>query len=258
MKLFRTAATIVFALISFSAAAAGYPAPRGIMIWRYLFALAGALTAMHVFYSAPCEAGIVRIEVTKVEPAFGGQTFGDVGAYERVIGRAYGEVDPSVPANATIQDIGLAPKNAKGFVEYVTDIDILRPVDRAKGNGVLFFEVANRGNRYGFHWFNPDLPFNIADNNAVKVVGDGFMMKQGYTIVWFGWQADVLAGNNRMTVTVPAAKNTDGSAVTGVVRAELIVQAAPAKTLNLSSVGFTGWRPAVYPTARLDTLTPLA
>jgi hypothetical protein len=160
MKLFRTAATIVFTLISFSAAATDYLAPRGIMIWRYLFALAGALVAMHVFYSAPCEARIVRIEVTRVEPAFGGQTFGDVGAYERVIGRAYGEVDPSVPANATIQDIGLAPKNAKGFVEYVTDIDILRPVDRAKGNGILFFEPPNRGNKFGLHWFNADVPFN--------------------------------------------------------------------------------------------------
>jgi hypothetical protein len=228
------------------------------MIWRYLFALAGALVAMHVFYSAPCEARIVRIEVTRVEPAFGGQTFGDVGAYERVIGRAYGEVDPSVPANATIQDIGLAPKNAKGFVEYVTDIDILRPVDRAKGNGILFFEPPNRGNKFGLHWFNADVPFNIADNNAVKVVGDGFMMKQGYTIVWFGWQADVLAGNNRMTFSVPVAKNTDGSAVTGVVRAELIVQAAPANTLNLSSGWFTGLTHASYPTVNVDNRTPLA
>ncbi len=246
MKLFRTPATIVFARISFPAAATDYPALRSIMIWRYLFALAGALVAMHVFYSAPCEARIVRIEVTKVEPAFGGQTFGDVGAYERVIGRAYGEVNPSDPANAAIQDIGLASRNAKGFVEYVTDIDILRPVDRAKGNGVLFFEVANRGNKFGLHWFNADVPFNFADNNAVKVVGDGFMMKQGYTIVWFGWQADVLAGNNRMTFSVPVAKNTDGSAVTGVVRAELMVQAAPAKTLNLSSGWFTGLTHASY------------
>src|SRR4029450_12797161 len=114
--------------------------------------------------------------------AFGGQTFGDVGAYERVIG--FGEADPGLPANAIIQDIDLAPRNAKGSVEYATDIDILRPVDRSKGNGVLLFNVVNRGNKGGLAAFNADvpvgLPQNVADNNAVKVAGDGLMMKQGY------------------------------------------------------------------------------
>jgi hypothetical protein len=225
---------------------------------RYLFGLAGGLVAAGILHSAPSEARIGRIEVTKVEPAFGGQTFGDVGAYERVIGRAHGEVDPGAPANAIIQDIGLAPMNAKGLVEYVTDIDILRPADRAKGNGVLFFNVANRGNKGGLAAFNADVPYNLADNNAVKVAGDGFMMKQGYTIVWFGWQADVLPGNNRMTLNVPVAKNADGSPVMGVVRAELIVQAAPAKTLNLSSGWFTGLTHASYPTVSMDNRTPSA
>src|SRR5215472_13119252 len=152
-----------------------------------------------VLCAAPSEARITRIEITKVEPAFEGKQFGAVGTYERVIGRAYGEVDPDLPANAIIQDISLAPKNARGAVEDVTDIDILRPADRSKGNGILFFNVVNRGNKGGLSAFNADvpvgLPQNTADNNAVKVVGDGLMMKQGYTVVWFGWQGDVLPGN---------------------------------------------------------------
>jgi hypothetical protein len=216
-----------------------------------------ALLAMVVLSWSLAEARITRIEVTKVESAFGGQTFGDVGAYERVIGRAYGEVNPSLPVNVIIQDIGRAPRNAKGLVEYVTDIDILRPANRAKGNGILFFNVVNRGNKGGLAAFNADVPNSLADNNAVKVPGDGFMMRQGYTIVWFGWQADVLPGNNRMTLTVPVARNSDGSSITGIVRTELITQ-TPTKTLNLSSGWFTTMTHASYPTVSVDNHTALA
>src|SRR5689334_54659 len=73
------------------------------------------------------QARIVRVEITDTKPAFDGRSFGEVGPYERVIGKAYGEVDPQQPANALIQDIALAPKNSRGMVEYSTDIDILRP-----------------------------------------------------------------------------------------------------------------------------------
>ncbi len=258
MKLFRTAATIVFTLISFSAAATDYLAPRGIMTSRYLFGLAGGLVAARVLHSAPSEARIVRIEVTKVEPAFGGQTFGDVGAYERVIGRAYGEVDPGAPANAIIQDIGLAPRNAKGSSNTSpTSTFCGRPI-APRATAYCSLTLLNRGNKGGLAAFNADVPVNVADNNAVKVAGDGFMMKQGYTMVWFGWQGDVLPGNNRMTLTVPVAKNADGSPITGVVRGELIVRAAPAKTLNLSSGWFTVLTHASYPTVSVDNRTPLA
>jgi hypothetical protein len=148
--------------------------------------IAGTLLMTIGLCAAPSEARITRIEISKIEPAFEGAQFGAVGTYERVIGRAHGEVDPNLRANAIIQDIDHAPRNAEGFVEYVTDVDILRPADRSKGNGILFFNVVNRGNKGGV--FNADIPFglpqNLADNNAPKVAGDGFMMKQGYTLVW--------------------------------------------------------------------------
>ena len=35
------------------------------------------------------------------------------------------------------------------MVEYATDIEILRPADRRKANGILFFNVVNRGNKGG-------------------------------------------------------------------------------------------------------------
>ena len=205
------------------------------------------------------QARIVRLEITETKPAFGGRSFGEVGAYERVIGKAYGEVDPALPSNAMIQDIALAPKNTKGMVEYSTDIDILRPADRSKTNGVLFFNIINRGNKGGLSLFNTDIPggpANTGNINALTEAGDGFMQQQGYTIVWFGWQPDVAAGNNRMTMQVPVARNADGTPITGVVRNEVIVS-APTTTVALQSGWFT---PASkpYPTVSADNKTPLA
>ena len=196
-------------------------------------------------------AKITRIEITKIEPAFNGETFGSVGTYERVTGKAYGEVDPKNPRNAKIQDIDLAPKNIRGHVEYSTDIEILRPADSSKANGTLFFNIINRGNKGGLSLINADIPNTLADVNAIKNAGDGYMQRQGYTLVWFGWQADVLPGNNRMLLTVPIAQNKDGSAITGIIRSELF-SSTPTTTLNLSSGWFTGLITAAYPTANTD------
>ena len=100
----------------------------------------GALTAT-------AEARITRLENLKVQPAFGGKLFGPAGTYERVTARAHGEVDPKSPLNANIQDIRLAPRNARGMVEYDTDLDIIRPANPAASTGVHLFEIINRGNK---------------------------------------------------------------------------------------------------------------
>ncbi len=94
-----------------------------------------AIASVVLFCTAPetAEARITRLEITSVEsPAFGGASFDRVGPYERLIGRAYGEVDPKHALNAVIQDIELAPRNARGLVEYSTDVDILKPIDPAQ------------------------------------------------------------------------------------------------------------------------------
>jgi hypothetical protein len=213
--------------------------------------------------SASAEARITRIEISKTEPAFAGQTFGEVGAYERLTGKAYGEVDPAAEANAAIQDIARAPRNARGMVEYVSDIDILRPANRSKSNGVLFFNIVNRGNKGGLSLFNADVPPNLLNNNNLTTAGDGFMQRQGYTMVWFGWQPDVAAGGGRITMKVPVARNADGSPITGTVRSELTTAAhtnpaTPTTTLNLSSGWFTAMITTAYPTVSTDNRTPLA
>ncbi len=220
---------------------------------RHLLMAAVALGAL----TATAQARITRLEDLKVTPAFGGKVFSPTGAFERVTGRAHGEVDPKSPLNANIQDIQLAPRNAKGMVEYDTDIDIIRPANPAASNGVLFFNILNRGNKGGLALFNADVKGNLTNINAADDAGDGWMQKQGYTTIWFGWQPDVLPGNNRMTFRVPAAHNADGSPVTGVVRAEFASPVA-SKSQNLGGGWFTTDTTASYPTASLDNAQPFA
>ena len=227
-------------------------------ILKKTLVLLPATAAALTLAPAASEARIVRVEITETKPAFDGRSFGEVGAYERVIGKAYGEVDPQQAPNAMIQDIALAPKNSRGMVEYSTDIDILRPADRSKSNGVLFVNIINRGNKGGLSLINTDIPggpANTGNINALREAGDGFMQQQGYTIVWFGWQPDVIPGGSRMTMQVPIARNPDGSSITGVVRNEVIVP-APTTTVALQSGWFTA-ASKPYPTVSTDNKTPL-
>jgi len=66
-----------------------------------------------------------------------------VGAYERVAGVARGELDPADPHNAGIVNLDKAPRNARGQVEYETDFYLLRPVEAARGNRKIIYEVNN-------------------------------------------------------------------------------------------------------------------
>jgi hypothetical protein len=161
----------------------------------------------------PAHAGIVKITITSIEsPTFGGRSFNSVGTYEKLRGKAYGEVDPADPHNAVITDITLAPRNARGKVEYSMDIYILRPVNLALGNHKLFFEVNNRGGKL-FGGLNNSKGGN--DPTTAVDAGEGFLMNQGYAIAWCGWDISALAANNNLTITVPVASNTDGSSITG-------------------------------------------
>src|SRR5262249_52587171 len=155
-------------------------------------------------------ARITRLEITRVEsPAFGGASFGAAGQYEKLAGKAYGEVDPADPRNAVIADIGLAPRNAAGKVEYSMDVYLLKPIEHGKGNGRLFLELNNRGANLSFGQLN-DATSGGSDPTTAADAGNGFLMRQGYAMAWSGWDATAPPGGGRFTITVPVAKNPDG------------------------------------------------
>ena len=211
------------------------------------------------FMTAEAEARITHIEITKTEPAFGGQSFGDIGSYERLTGQVTGELDPADPANSGIQDINLAPRNARGMVEYVTNIELLKPVDMARANRILFFEVNNRGNKLALGSFNEGVAGGVAHRNGLSSPGDGWLMRAGYTMVWFGWEMDVRPGMSRIGMPPIVARDHDGSALTGIVRSE-IVTPVPAMSAPISLSQQIQNYPIdsydSYPTASLDNSAP--
>jgi Alpha/beta hydrolase domain len=181
-----------------------------------------ALIGIALMGCAPAaHARVTQIVIKTVEsPAFGGKTFGAVGAYERISGQIIGEVDPIERRNAVIVDVGLAPKNPNGTVTYSTDFQILRPIDRAKGNRRMLYEITNRGRTNALEILNDSPTGN--DVNTSGDAGNGFLMRQGYVLLESGWDVPPPAGRS-FSVAVPVAKNPDGSTITGPATEEFVI-----------------------------------
>src|SRR4051812_27248393 len=163
---------------------------------------------------------IVSVEVQAVEPLADGAPFGSVGAYEKVIGIAKGEVDPAAPGNKGIALIDKAPRNARGKVEYTTDFYVLRPKDPGKGTGRILYEVNNRGRKMLFGNI-ADGPQGINDPQKPADVGNGFPMRRGWTIVWSGWDPDAPRANKGLGLTAPVATD-NGQPIVKTVREEWV------------------------------------
>jgi len=161
------------------------------------------------------EARVTRIDITRREPFAAGQSFGTVGAYEKVVGRFHGELDRGSALNAGIVDIDKAPRNARGRVEYSADFYILKPVDVSKGNGALLYDVNNRGNKRVLIQHNSAPASN--DPTSRGDAGNGFLMRQGFTVVWSGWIPGLPAGDTLLRLEVP-----DAAGVTGTVWDEFL------------------------------------
>src|ERR1035438_7197188 len=174
------------------------------------------LAAGVVLLWATCAgARVNRIVIERREsPAFDGRRFGKAGQYETLSGHFFGELDPKDPHNAIITDIQLAPRNVRGMVDYSATFAISKPVDLSHSSGVLFYSVPNRGN---------GAPTPSAD---------------GHVSVVSGWQGDVLPRPGLETITVPVAKNPDGSPLTGPVFERFINMAAGTTTLDIGSAPY--------------------
>ncbi len=160
--------------------------------------------------------GVRRIKITEREtPVFGGAEFGAVGAYERLHGTAFCELDPTHALNADIVNLDKVPRNARGYVEYQSEFRILKPLDLARGNGWLVYDVPNRGNQLIMTRLN-----GAPDGGHPQTAGNGFLMRHGFTLVWSGWQGDVPTGADRLTARFPVV-----GGITGMVREEFIAEA---------------------------------
>jgi len=210
-----------------------FAVPRGIRTFSIGFV---ASLAAALFAAPPADARITGIEIDAARsesPTFGGFSWPNVGQYEKIVGKAHGEVNPHDRQNRVIVDVEFAPRNARGNVEYSFDFYILKPIDLRKGARKMMYEPPNRG---GKTWAAlgrvtaGDDPGSITDP---AVLANAFLMPRGYTMVWSGW--DMAAGkdnsNFNTTITLPIAKNPDGTSITGPAY-EYIVTSGSSFTLN--------------------------
>jgi hypothetical protein len=228
------------------------PGPRA-------FAAAIALAAIGLCIGvAPAQARVLGVDVAKRERVLGGRAFGERGAYELITGVIRFGFDPSHEANRAAVDLELAPKNAQGLVEADADFLALQPVDVVKRRGVALVEAPNRGMRVGMGFLNRatggmERGSAELDPNDPAAFGDGFLLRQGLTLVWIGWQFDAPGIPGSLRIRVPVARNADGSAIRGLVRSDFVIE-APAMSLPLAAMGHRAY-PAAAPDDPRNQLT---
>ena len=174
--------------------------------WRQLALMVCALGA---HWTAQSE--VIRFDVSERVPAFEGRSFGAVGPYVRITGKATVALDPRDPKNAVIADIDKAPRNAQGRVQAVADVVILQPADPGKGNQTLLLDVPNRGRKLAPQLFDDAEQPGANRSEAAADAGIGFLHRQGYTMVWIGWQSDIPSEPLQMALLAPAANGITGS-----------------------------------------------
>ena len=162
-------------------------------------------------------AATARAEVTRVDVA----RRTDLGSsgYEKIIGTIHFAVDPKDPRNRGIADVEKAPVNAAGRVEFSSDLYILRP-KAPRGNGAALVDILNRGNKVVLNGFNRG---GSPDPATEHDLGDRFLMRFGFTVVWVGWEFDLEDRPMTMKIRVPAA--AEHGAITGIVRATFTASA---------------------------------
>jgi hypothetical protein len=176
------------------------------------------LTALGLaLLATSAQARVTRLEILRREPILAGQAFGAAGPYEKLIGKVHFALDPTTPLNGAIVDLALAPKNPQGEVEFTADFYMLKPVDPARGNHRLLYEVGNRGGKALLGYFQKAA--RAKDPTTADEIGDGALMNKGWTLLWMGWQWDVPPGQMRMDMPIA----TDhGRTITGLVRGNFI------------------------------------
>ena len=173
---------------------------------------------------------IIEIRTHAIEPFAEGREIGNSGPYLRIRGTAKGEFDPNATENRGIVDLDRAAKNPRGFVEYETDLFILRPADPSLTRGVLVYDVTNRGRKMIMNLLD-DAPAGADANDPRRErdFGIGFTLGQGYSLVWSGWDSSAPRANNGMAAQFPIALE-DGKPMERRIRHEFhIGTRAPGK-----------------------------
>ncbi len=169
--------------------------------------------------------------------------------YECITGKVHFTIDPSLGPNRIIADVDLAPRNDGGRVEFSADFYMLRPRIPKNGNGTALIEISNRGGKsltYEFDFGRPG-----GNLTSAEALGDGFLLRQGFTLVWIGWEFDVPPRPGLLRAYLPVATD-HGKTIAGTVRSEWIGDTRE-ETIPLGDKGQTGY-PVLDPDSATDKL----
>ncbi|MBM3221330.1 MAG: hypothetical protein FJZ38_22105 [Candidatus Rokubacteria bacterium] len=168
---------------------------------------------------------VTRFDITLRRPLADDRAFGAVGPYEELKGRLHFTVDPAHAANRAVTDLGGAPRDPQGRVEFAADVSLLLPVDRAKASRRVLVDVVNRGNTVSMPNFNhATRPTFVpgAEPNPPVDTGDGWLMRHGWMVLSCGWQCDLPPGvPGLFRLYAPEALDANGRRITGRVYVQM-------------------------------------
>ena len=195
-------------------------------------------------WTPTAQARVIKIVIdTTTSPA---APAGAVGPYETLAGRAYGEIDPNDPLNAIIQDIGLAPKNANGMVEYMATFLLTKPIDMSVASGLMWHDAPLFGARYSVGW-------SVGTPAYVERDFGDVLLSSGWQGDNSGATAQVLP-NIRDYAVVPVATNRDGTAITGLVLGRIVNRTGPGSQPVIAGLDLVPYGPVSLDTTK-STLT---
>jgi len=208
------------------------------------------LALLLLISAASSSARVLRVEITSRQDVLAGKSFGDTGAYERILGKVYFSLPVENPHNSAIVDLKNAVNLRNGEVEFSSDFIAIRPKQPDRGNGSLLLENPNRGHSRIISLVDG------GDWNIEHDAGDAWLLRNGFTIVSLGWQADA-AGDDALHFHAPIAKE-NGRTITGLLRGDVMLpeaaQEIPLGHLMRGNLGGTEY-PVSAPDDPRNTLT---
>jgi len=200
---------------------------------------AAAAFAAALLSATPALAAVERIDILERVPFAEGESFGETGPYEKIRGIAHYALDPTLPANQTIADLKLAPRDSRGKVVFDSEFILLRPVGAEPST--LLYDVNNRGGIAILGQIDGKSPANN-DPTTKADAGDGFLMRHGFSLLFSAWTWDVApkpAGVKPLVFTPPVARMPDGSPIRGKVANEFTVSSTMETTTYAGINGLT-------------------
>ena len=140
---------------------------------------------------------VSNISIIKSAPYAGGQRFGKIGAYTEVDLTVDFEIGPDDYAHQVIADLPLC-KESDQIVRFSSDAKILIPEN---GNNKLVLDVPNRGRNLILKMLN-NSP-EASSSSSGWEPGNAFLLENGYTLTWCGWQHDVPDTPGLLTIKGP-------------------------------------------------------